>query len=90
MLVVNASKLVKGGEIVWKHPASGLFPLYLRGRQPSLILAFDYLAFGEGLLVMLHDELGKMGHIPTRPKRVVPLYEPMRRKEWNPEMRSVA
>ncbi len=56
MFTVNASTLVKRGEIQ-KHPAAWLFRAYLRGRKPSLILAFDWLVSGEGMLLSLQQDL---------------------------------
>jgi hypothetical protein len=65
MLTVNATELVKHGRIA-KHPAAGLFRLYLAGRRPTLLLAFDFLAYGEGLFVLLHEDLQAQGHVPAR------------------------
>ncbi len=56
MTTINASSLVKGGKMT-KHPARFLFKAYLRGRKPSLILAFEFLSKGEGLFVTLQAEL---------------------------------
>jgi hypothetical protein len=56
MFIVDAACLVRGGRIA-KHPASGLFRAYLRGRKPSLILAYSFFVDGEGLLLSLQSSL---------------------------------
>ena len=74
MTTVNASSLVKGGEIQ-KHPAAGLFRSYLRGRKPSLILAFDWLVSGEGMLLSLQQDLQRKP-APKPGKLLEPVYLP--------------
>jgi hypothetical protein len=68
MLVVDATELVKDGKVTG-HPGAALFRLYLAGRKPTLVLAFDFLAYGEGLFVLLHRQLQERGCIPARMPR---------------------
>jgi hypothetical protein len=68
MLVVDATELVRDGKVA-QHPAAGLFRLYLAGRKPTLVLAFDFLIYGEGLFVLLHRQLQERGCIPARVPR---------------------
>jgi hypothetical protein len=78
MYTVDASALVKGGEIQ-KHPAAGLFRAYLRGRKPSIVLAFHFLANDVGSLVMLQQGLRVGQPVQTRPrprKLLEPVYLP--------------
>jgi len=67
MFTVNASTLVNHGEIQ-KHPAAFAFRAFLRGRKPSIILAFHFLANDIGALVMLQQGLRVAQPVQTRPR----------------------
>ena len=69
MMTVNATKLVKGGQIQ-KHAGAGLFRAFLAGRKPSLILAFYWLACDVGALIALQASL-RQPKQPTRKPAVM-------------------
>jgi hypothetical protein len=74
---VAVRSVVKGG-VLQRHAVAGLFRLWLRGRKPSVLLAWFWLFHDEGALLALQYELN-----PTKPRkpRIYTNYRAMERRE---------
>ena len=72
--MTNVKNLVRNGK-VQDHPIAGMFRSWLRGRKPTIILAFFWLRYAEGLLYALQHDLGVQMGMPqtmTRARVYVP------------------
>jgi hypothetical protein len=62
--IVNPSALVNRGVIQQEHPAARFFRAFLRGRKPSVIIAYYFLAHDIGMFLELHASLNLPDRLP--------------------------